>query len=361
VKAPTSSGEKSRLARASSRVGQRAGGIGVLVRTGGSGRAPARSLLGSVVIVRPGRESSVRGPCFVLFAGLRRRQTLGMAPRKKEPALSKTERSHVALVTGASRGIGAAVARALVQRGAAVVLAARDTGALEGLATELGGIGRAWPVELDVSDPASIAAALDEAHRLARTLGGIEWLVNCAGIATSAPLGAPADDGRDLYERHMNVNFHGARRMLEGCLPAWRERGSGHAVNVASSAGLYGYGYVSAYCASKFALVGYTLAAAEELRGSGITINAVCPHYVDSPMLDRAIERIVLKTGREHDAVRQFFREQNPGGELVRPEEVAASVVALLEGDATGRLIELQGAERTVVHDDRAPRSQPGT
>lgn len=255
------------------------------------------------------------------------------------------ERGNV-LVTGASRGIGAAIARTLAARGYGVFVAARGLARCEELAHELEGAGgRAWPLELDVAAPASIARAVADARELG---GGAPpaALVNNAGIAESAPLSKATDA---TYERHMDVNFHGPRRLIEALLPAWKESGRGRVVNVASSAGLRGYAYVAAYCASKFALVGYTLAVAQELGDRGITVNAVCPHYVDSPMLASAIRNLVGTTGRTEAEARAFFAGQNPGGKLVSEAAVAESVAELLEGDESGLVVELDGTE-TKLH-----------
>ena len=246
----------------------------------------------------------------------------------------------VALVTGGSRGIGAAVARRLSAAGAAVLVAARSTDACEALAAELrAGGADAWPLELDVTDPASIESAVARARELA---GPIDWLVNNAGIAISAPLSA----GDELYERHLAVNFHGPRRVLEACLPDMLERGLGRVVQVASSAALVGYAYVSAYCASKHALLGYSRAAAEELRGKGISVATVCPHYVDSPMLAESVRRVVEKTGKSEAEARAFFAAQNPSGRLVTEEQVADAVLDLLRGGETGVVVELDGSGR---------------
>ncbi len=255
--------------------------------------------------------------------------------------------ARVALVTGGSRGIGAAICRRLASTGTAVLVAARGRDACVELADELtsnGGV--AWPLVLDVTDPESIARATREARELAADVGPISWLVNNAGMAVSAPLLPKAPPEVDPYEAHFRINFHGARRMAEALLPEMKAAGYGRVVNVASSAGLRGYAYVAAYCASKFALVGYTLAAGAELAGSGVTFNAVCPHYVDSPMLDRSIETLIAKTGRSADEARDFFRNENPGGELVRPDEIAETIAQLLEGDANAMLVELDGANR---------------
>ena len=243
------------------------------------------------------------------------------------------------LVTGASRGIGRAIAFELGRAGARVLVGARD---LEGCRRVAGEIrdagGEAEALALDVANP-TVAEGLPD-H------GPIDWLVNNAGIVESAPLGR---SNEALVASHMEVNFHGARRLSQALWPPMRARGHGRIVNVASSAGLRGYAYASAYCSSKFALVGWTLAAADELAGSGVTLNAVCPHYVDSPMLEAAVANIVKKTGRSANDARAFMAAQNPGGRLVEPDDVARAVRELLEGDENGVLIELDGT-RTQRH-----------
>ena len=241
--------------------------------------------------------------------------------------------------------------RALAERGAAVLIAARGYDECERLAGELRAEGaRAWPIAVDVADGNSVRLAAAAAREKSEELGPIDWLVNNAGMAQSAPLFPRKDVQLEPFRRHMEVNFHGARRWIEALVPSMKERGYGSVVNVASSAGLRGYAYVSAYCASKFALVGYTLAAAEELRGSGVTLNAVCPHYVDSPMLDQSIQRLVEKTGRSPAQAREFFRGENPGGELVTPDQVAEAVVGLLHDEDTAALVELDGSPEPKRH-----------
>jgi NAD(P)-dependent dehydrogenase (short-subunit alcohol dehydrogenase family) len=259
--------------------------------------------------------------------------------------LSSVSVRHVALVTGAGRGIGAAIAIKLASEGAAVLVAARSQEACIDVAEEIRAAGgTAWPIHLDVGDPESIESAVAEAVDLAREIGPIDWLVNNAGIAISAPfLDHGRKSGVDLYDRHFSVNFHGPRRMCEALVPAMIERKYGRVVHVASSAGLKGYAYAAAYTASKHALVGYARSASAELGKTGVTMNLVCPHYVDSPMTDQSIARVVAKTKKSEAEARAFFAAQNPGGGLVRPEEVADVVFELMSGDKNGSIAELVG------------------
>lgn len=252
----------------------------------------------------------------------------------------------VALVTGATGGIGRAICLRLAREGVAVVAAGRDRERLAETVEEIEGLGGvAWPVEIDLSDQASIAAGVVEAREACAKIGPLGWLVNNAGVAISAPLvEKDREAAGDLYERHLQVNFHGARHLFESLLPGMLKAGRGAMINVASSAGLQGYAYVAAYCASKHALVGYTRAVALELARKGVRASAVCPHYVDSPMTEASVRRIVETTGKSEAEAREFFAAQNPGGRLVTPEEVADAVWELLRTESNGRIIELDGS-----------------
>jgi NAD(P)-dependent dehydrogenase (short-subunit alcohol dehydrogenase family) len=246
-----------------------------------------------------------------------------------------------ALVTGGGRGLGRAIAEALGRAGLGVAVAARTTAPLEETARALERSGvRAVALALDVADPASIARAVAEARR---ALGAIDVLVNNAGIAESASL---LRSDLALWERHLRVNATGpfllAREVLAGML----ERGWGRIINIASLAGLHGAPYVTAYTASKHALVGFTRALAAEVAGRGVTVNAICPGYAATDMVWNGARNIAARTGRSFDESVEAMARMNPGGRLVRPEEVAEAAVRLLgDGATSGATIVLDGTE----------------
>ena len=266
----------------------------------------------------------------------------------------------VALVTGAGRGIGAAVALRLARTGTAVLCAARSLESVHDTADAiLAAGGTAWAVHLDVTDPLTFDDAIAEHGEAIERRGGIAWLINNAGIAETAPfLRHGRETGVDLYEKHLRTNFHGPRRLIERFAPEMLERGHGRIINVASSAGLRGYPYAAAYVASKHALVGYTRCAAAELAGKDVTMNLVCPHYVDSPMTEQTVARIVKKTGRPAAEVREFLAKENPGGSLVSCDEIADVVARLCGGDDNGMLVELIGG-RGLIPDAQAEQWRP--
>ena len=236
-----------------------------------------------------------------------------------------------AVVTGGGRGIGAAVARGLAAEGAKVVVSARSEGEIEAVAAELrAGGAEAWAVPCDVADPAAIAAL---AAAAAERLGTVDVLVNNAGIASSAPLAAIR---LEEWQRLFTVNVTGVFLCTQAFVPAMVERGWGRVVNLASIAGRIGAPYISAYAASKHAVVGFTRAVGAEVAASGVTVNAVCPGYVDTPMTDRSIERIVARTGRDPGDTRRFLESASPQRRLMEAEEVAWLTVRLCLPAARG-------------------------
>jgi NAD(P)-dependent dehydrogenase (short-subunit alcohol dehydrogenase family) len=234
-----------------------------------------------------------------------------------------------AVVTGAGRGIGAAVARALSEAGAAVVVAARTTDGIERVAAELVARGaKAWAATCDVADEESVR----ELARTARArLGTVDILVNNAGVSASARF-----ERIELSEwnRMLAVNATGTFLCTREFAPAMVERGWGRIVNVASMAGLEGGKYVAHYSAAKHAVIGFTRSVAMELAGTGVTINALCPGYVDSPMTDETLANVGARTGLSRAEALTAVLATSGQERLVRPEEVAAAAVALCRDDA---------------------------
>lgn len=236
-----------------------------------------------------------------------------------------------ALVTGGGRGIGAAIARQLAGAGARVAITARNAAELESLAAEIARAGgEAHPLPGDVAEPGAVEALCAEAGR---RLGRVDILVNNAGLATSAPL---QRQSLEEWRRLFAVNVEGAFLVTRALLPGMVEGGWGRVINVASIAGRTGAPYIAAYAASKHALVGLTRALAAEVAACGVTVNALCPGYVATPMTEASIERIVARTGRSAEEARRRLVEANPQGRLIEPEEVAYLAVVLCDERARG-------------------------
>lgn len=245
------------------------------------------------------------------------------------------------MVTGGGRGIGEAAARALAEGGARVIVAARSGDEIGRVAAELAAAGHeVSAVSCDVADPAAIERLRAEA--VAR-LGSVEILVNNAGAASSAPLrGQTLEEWRRLFAVNVEGTFLACRAFLPGML----ERGWGRVINVASVAGRTGAPYVSAYAASKHAVVGFTRALAAEVAARGVTVNAVCPGYVATAMTERSIENISARTGMSAEEARRRLVSANPQGRLIEPEEVAFLVAALCHeraGGINGQAIGIDG------------------
>jgi NAD(P)-dependent dehydrogenase (short-subunit alcohol dehydrogenase family) len=249
-----------------------------------------------------------------------------------------------AVVTGASRGIGSTIAASLVARGAQVSLLGRDSENLHSVSKALGGTSVAAPIVTDVTDSSSVQSAFGKARE---HFGPVHILINNAGQAASAKF---TDTDEALWNRIMAVNVNGTYLCTRQAVPDMLQVGFGRIVNVASIAGLRGGAYISAYVASKHAVIGLTRSLALEFATKNITVNAVCPGYTDTDIVRDAIANIMRKTGRsEADALASLVAT-NPQRRLITPEEVAHSVLWLCGPGAesiTGQSIVVAGGEVT--------------
>ena len=236
-----------------------------------------------------------------------------------------------ALITGGGRGIGAAIARRLSADGIRVVLTSRTTTDIEAVAQALSKSGSsALAMTADLADRSSTDALL---ARLAVEIGRVDILINNAGIAESAPLARVSDES---WDRMLELNSTAPFRLCRALLPEMIAAGWGRVVNIASNAGVSGYRYSAAYCASKHALVGMTRALAVDLAQTGVTINAVCPGWVDTRMVTEATQRIADKTGRSPEQAKAALAAMSPQGRVLQPEEVAHLVANLVAEHARG-------------------------
>jgi NAD(P)-dependent dehydrogenase (short-subunit alcohol dehydrogenase family) len=243
-----------------------------------------------------------------------------------------------AVVTGAARGIGREIAATLARAGADVTVLGRHKAALDDLVAK----GDAhFSIVADVIDQAAVDAAMREAA--ARR--PIDILIANAGAAESAPF---AKSDAALFKRMIDVNFMGVVHSIQAALPSMRSRPFGRIIVIASTAGLKGYAYVSAYAAAKHAAIGLVRSLALELAPTRITVNAVCPGFTDTDLVAGSIDTIMKKTGRDRTAAISELTKHNPQGRLVSPQEVADAVLWLCgegAGAVTGQAIAVAGGE----------------
>ena len=244
-----------------------------------------------------------------------------------------------ALVTGGGSGVGRAIALALAGAGINVTICGRREAALAEVARDSD---RIFGIEADVTDEAAMASLYSQAEA---ARGPIDIVVANAGMSGSAPAHRTALSD---WQRTLDVNLTGAFLTVKPALAAMTTRKTGRIVFVASTAGLKGYPYVAAYVAAKHGVVGLMRALAVETVKSGVTVNAVCPGFVETDMLEASVQRIVEKTGRSVEDARTSLASTNPQGRFIQPEEVAAAVLWLC-GDAaasiTGQTISISGGE----------------
>jgi NAD(P)-dependent dehydrogenase (short-subunit alcohol dehydrogenase family) len=243
-----------------------------------------------------------------------------------------------ALVTGGGRGIGREIAAVLTRAGASVTIVGRNRAALDRAVSE--GVAHA-AVVADVTDQTAVNAAI--ATAAARQ--PIDILIANAGAAESAPFGK---SDAALFRRMIDINLMGVVHATQAVLPSMKARRRGRIVAIASTAGLKGYAYVSAYAAAKHAVVGLVRSLALEVASSGITVNAVCPGFTDTDLVAASVDTIMAKTGRSRDDAIAELAKHNPQGRLVTPAEVADSVLWLCGDGAsavTGQAIVVAGGE----------------
>lgn len=244
-----------------------------------------------------------------------------------------------ALVTGGGTGVGAAVALALARAGAKVTISGRRSAPLAEIAAGHEAIGH---VSGDVTDPASVNAMVSQA---VAERGPLTIIIANAGAAESKPFAKM--EAEDL-QAMMAVNLTGVFNVWKAGLSDMTKAGWGRLIAIASTAGLKGYPYVTGYCAAKHGVIGLTRALAQEMARTGVTVNAVCPGYTETPMLEAAVENIMRKTGRSRDEAAAILKAHNPQDRFIQPTEIAQSVLWLCDGNAgsvTGQAIAIAGGE----------------
>ena len=246
---------------------------------------------------------------------------------------------HHALITGGGSGIGLAIAKAFLAKGARVTISGRSQERLDQAIEKLAG---GTAVRGDVTAPDDIARLAKQARAAS---GPVSCLVNNAGIAESR---AFAEADQEHWDRTIAINLTGAYRTTKAFLEDLLAAEDGRIINIASTAGLKGFAFIAAYTASKHGLVGLTKSLALEFAETRLTVNAICPGFTDTAMAENAITNIMKLTGRERDDVTKRLLSSNPQGRLIDPGEVAAAACWLAGRDASsvnGETVSISGGQ----------------
>jgi ketoreductase len=268
--------------------------------------------------------------------------------------MSEPMKDRVVIVTGGGTGIGRALAAAFHGQGARVAIASRDPEHLKKGASVIlarsgaegpDGAARLMPLRLDVRVPAAARAV---AQQVAQAWGRIDVLVNNAGLSGHTPIAQDGAEVDELWDAILDVNLHGVWRMTRACLPHMPE--GGRVVNISSVLGKFGVPRYGAYCASKHGLIGLTRALAAELAPRRITVNAICPGWVDTSMADTGVRQMSAVLGVDPEAFRKAANERVPLGRFLRPEEIAPLALYLASPAAeglTGQAVNIEGGATT--------------